>query len=534
MLDASLAWRSALVERLEVVSDLIVEVAGHLLPRDRVLHRLAVLSDDSEVLEPRGHAAAAPGQVRVVAVLAALARLALDADVERIGAQTLGRFALGRATPALTGHEPLTLAEILVLRAHSVAPRAVLAAPAALGLAPAAQALARPLLLVHRPHLVERLLHGFEGPIALAALERLHPFHRVAAPVAAALAAEPLHLLEELAELLRRDLVGSQAARQRLGLAIDHLVLAVREVRLEIRHAIGLLQHPEPLVALLHEAVEVGARIRERGVLEDGRQIAGRRGAATAGPLREVALLERRPLERVLGELTRRLLEHRRARPLLALFLGGRQEVRQAARRQRDRRRDGEHEAREDRQREQLAFTRDHALDDALELEAFDARDGVADQRVDEPRPVGPVGPLQGGGDSVVEAEGPVGHSRDVAATNPPRRPVADAHQEPEDHQPAGDPRRPRADPVLGQHHGDAGDGAPEGAAQTVVFGPPAADLPPDAPQEPFDPWRIGHEVLPRLAEKGFAAVGDARLGIGDDPGDQRVGVDTLGLAFEV
>src|SRR5947208_353427 len=343
MLDASLAWRSALVERLEVVSDLIVEVAGHLLPRDRVLHRLAVLSDDSEVLKPRGHAAAAPGQVRVVAFLAALARLALDADVERIGAQTLGRFALGRATPALTGHEPLTLAEILVLRAHSVAPRAVLAAPAALGLAPAAQALARALLLVHRPHLVERLLHGFEGPIALAALERLHPFHRVAAPVAAALAAEPPHLL--------------------------------------------------------------------------------------------------------------------------ALFLGGRQEVRQAARRQRDRRRDGEHEAREDRQREQLAFTRDHALDDALELEAFDARDGVADQRVDEPRPVGPVGPLQGGGDSVVEAEGPVGHSRDVAATNPPRRSVGDAHQEPEDHQPAGDPRRPRADPLLGQHHGDAGDGAPEGAA---------------------------------------------------------------------
>src|SRR5437879_6580542 len=163
MLDASLAWRSALVERLEVVSDLIVEVAGHLLPRDRVLHRLAVLSDDSEVLKPRGHAAAAPGQVRVVAFLAALARLALDADVERIGAQTLGCFALGRAAPALAGHEPLTLAEILVFRARAVAPPAVLAAPASLGLAPAAQALGRALLLVHRPHLVERLLHGLEG-----------------------------------------------------------------------------------------------------------------------------------------------------------------------------------------------------------------------------------------------------------------------------------------------------------------------------------------------------------------------------------
>src|SRR5205807_338475 len=116
MLDASLAWRSALVERLEVVSDLIVEVAGHLLPRDRVLHRLAVLSDDSEVLKPRGHAAAAPGQVRVLAFLAALARLPLDADVEGIGAQTLGRFALGRAAPAVAGHESLTLAEIAPLR----------------------------------------------------------------------------------------------------------------------------------------------------------------------------------------------------------------------------------------------------------------------------------------------------------------------------------------------------------------------------------------------------------------------------------
>src|SRR5438105_15757243 len=125
MLDASLAWRSALVERLEVVSDLIVEVAGHLLPRDRVLHRLAVLSDDSEVLEPRGHAAAAPGQIRVVAFLAALPRLALDAHVEGIGAQALGRLALGVAAPAFARHQPLALAEILIVRAHPVAPSAI-------------------------------------------------------------------------------------------------------------------------------------------------------------------------------------------------------------------------------------------------------------------------------------------------------------------------------------------------------------------------------------------------------------------------
>src|SRR5262249_25620983 len=149
----------ALVERLEVVADLIVKVARHLLARDRVLHLLAVLTDDAEVLQARRHAAAAAGQVRVVAVLAAGPRLALDADVERTGAQALGRFALGRAAPALARHQPLALAEVLVLGPHAVAARAVLATSAALGFATAAQALARALRLVHRPHLVERLLH---------------------------------------------------------------------------------------------------------------------------------------------------------------------------------------------------------------------------------------------------------------------------------------------------------------------------------------------------------------------------------------
>src|SRR5215475_12441395 len=92
------AWRVAgircsvlsFVERLEVAPDLIVEVAWDLLPRDRVLHRLPVLADDPEVLEARGHAAAASGQVGVVAILAAAARLALDADVVGRAPQSLG------------------------------------------------------------------------------------------------------------------------------------------------------------------------------------------------------------------------------------------------------------------------------------------------------------------------------------------------------------------------------------------------------------------------------------------------------------
>src|SRR5207247_204071 len=132
------------------------------------------------------------------------------------------------------------------------------------------------------------------------------------------------HLLEELTELLGRDLVGPEPAGQCLRLAVHHLVLAVREVRLEVGQAVHLLEHPEPFVALLHEAVEVGSLARQRRVLEDGREVAGGCGAAAARPLREVALLEGRPLERVLRELARRLLEQRRAHPLLALLLARR------------------------------------------------------------------------------------------------------------------------------------------------------------------------------------------------------------------
>src|SRR5438034_14421 len=62
-----------LVERLEIISDLPVEVPGHLLARQRVLHLLPVLTDDAEIAQPRGHLAAAARHVRVVPILAALA-----------------------------------------------------------------------------------------------------------------------------------------------------------------------------------------------------------------------------------------------------------------------------------------------------------------------------------------------------------------------------------------------------------------------------------------------------------------------------
>src|SRR5439155_11533192 len=127
------------------------------------------------------------------------------------------------------------------------------------------------------------------------------------------------------------------------------LVLVVREIGLEVGQAVDLLEHPEPLVALLHEAVEVRPLARQRGVLEDRREIAGRAGAAAARTLGEVALLEGRALGLILRERPRRLLEHRRARALLALLLARRQEVGQASGRERDRRRDGEKRARAER-----------------------------------------------------------------------------------------------------------------------------------------------------------------------------------------
>src|SRR5438093_837436 len=334
--DVKNAWRVAgmrlsvlsLVERLEIAPDLIVEVARDLLARDRVLHRLAVLADDPQVLEPRGHAAAASGQVGVVAVLAAAPRLAFDADVVGVGPQTLGRLALRRAAPASARHEPLAFAEVLVLRTRAVAPGAVAAPAATIALASPAQALARALRFVHRPHLVQGLLHGVEGAVGLASLERLHALHRIPAPVGAALATEPLHLLEKLAELLWRDLIRPEAAGERLRFAVHHLVLVVREIGLEVGQAVDLLEHPQALVALLHEAVEVRSLARQRGVLEDRREIAGRAGTAAAGALGEVALLEGRALGLILRKGPRRLLEHRRARALLALLLARRQRPR--------------------------------------------------------------------------------------------------------------------------------------------------------------------------------------------------------------
>src|SRR5262249_25191876 len=244
---------------------------------------------------------AAPRHVGVVTILAALARLALDAGVVRIRAQTLARLTLRRGALALARQQALTLAEVLL-----VGPSTAAAAPVAaraVVLPPSAQVLAAAPLLVHRAHLVERLFHRLERLVGLPALQRVEPLGGVVAP-AAAFTSETLHLLEQFLQLLRRDLIRSEPALERLGLAKHHLVLALGEVRLEIGQTVHLLQQLQPLVALLEKAVEVRALVAERGVLEDRRQIAARGRRSGAAPLIEVPLLERLPLQRILGHLS--------------------------------------------------------------------------------------------------------------------------------------------------------------------------------------------------------------------------------------
>src|SRR5215470_3119176 len=108
--------RLSLVERLEVIPDLGVVVAWDLLPRNRVLHRLPILSDDAHVRESRRHLAGATRHVRVVAVLLALARFSFDADVVGAGAQPLRRLALRRRALSPAGEQPFALSEVLVFR----------------------------------------------------------------------------------------------------------------------------------------------------------------------------------------------------------------------------------------------------------------------------------------------------------------------------------------------------------------------------------------------------------------------------------
>src|SRR5262249_28941045 len=154
-------------------------------------------------------------------------------DVVGICPQSLRGLSLGVLALALAGQQALALAKVLIVGAAATAPAAItIGAAAALGLATAAQVLAGALLVLHRAKLVERFLHGLARPILLSVREGFHPLRHLGTEITAPFAAEPLHLLEEFLELLRRDLVGTETTRQRLRLLEDHLVLARGEVGL--------------------------------------------------------------------------------------------------------------------------------------------------------------------------------------------------------------------------------------------------------------------------------------------------------------
>src|SRR5262249_47908548 len=178
---------------------------------------------------------------RALPVLAALTVFPLAPHSVGFRPQSLRRLALGILALALAGKESLALAEVLVVGPAATAPATItIGAATALGLATATQVLAGALLVLHRAKLVEGLLHGLERPILLSVLERFHPFRYLGAEIAAALAPEALHLLQQLLQLLWRDLIGTEATRQRLRLLEDHLVLARPEVGLEVRTTIQL------------------------------------------------------------------------------------------------------------------------------------------------------------------------------------------------------------------------------------------------------------------------------------------------------
>src|SRR5262249_61068750 len=133
--------------------------------------------------------------------------------------------ALERRTAPHAGYKALAHPEVLSLRALAAAPPSVAAAAGPFVLSAPAEALARAITLLHRPHLAERPLHRVERLVLLAVLERLHALGGIGAPVSA-LASQALHLLQELLQLLRRDLIRPHAAFELLRLLEHHLVLA--------------------------------------------------------------------------------------------------------------------------------------------------------------------------------------------------------------------------------------------------------------------------------------------------------------------
>src|SRR5215475_1613842 len=170
-------------------------------------------------------------------------------------------------------------------------PALALAPAPPLVLSTAAEPLAVAALLLHGAQLVERALHGLHGAIALPLLQGLHAFAEIARVARVALAPQPLHLLQELAQLVGRELLALESSAQGLGLLENHALLALGEVALEVGQPVELLEHANALVALLEEGVEVGSLPRDGGVLEDRGEVARLGGTTHAAARTRRALL---------------------------------------------------------------------------------------------------------------------------------------------------------------------------------------------------------------------------------------------------
>src|SRR5713226_4334573 len=121
-----------LIQRLEVLLHLSLEVARHLLARDRLFHHLPVLPQHAHVLHARGHLGAPAHHVGVDALLASRPRLALHAHVEGVAPEPPGGIALRGPALAPAGQQALALREVaLVAGAARMSGAAVPAAPVA-------------------------------------------------------------------------------------------------------------------------------------------------------------------------------------------------------------------------------------------------------------------------------------------------------------------------------------------------------------------------------------------------------------------
>src|SRR5262245_24583462 len=304
---ATRAICSAFLERLEVVPHLTAVVERDGLLRQSLLHHLAVLRHDAHRRQPGGVLRPLAQHVRVVGLPAALPHLSLDTDVERILAEAVRGITPPAGIRALPGQGPLSLAEVrLVLPPPAGAPLAVTAAPA---VTPALEPLAAALTLLLRPHLLESPLHRLHRLRHLPLIQRLGALHHVLAPVTLAAAtaprapSHPVHLVEELPQLLRRHLARVHAREEAPRLAEHHLVLALCEVSLELGQAVDALEEPNAVIALLQEAREIRPLRGHVRVLEGSGQVAlGVLPVLGVGPGLVVPVVHLHPLD-LLGPL---------------------------------------------------------------------------------------------------------------------------------------------------------------------------------------------------------------------------------------